>query len=117
VTFFWERIDMACCLVPSTTAREDFVGQSGDEVTIDLQAPKSAEAMIIHVRYGDHADGTSPFQFTLRKKTVMLVVLVQASHPGAELRLIEKCGDTTQVLDRFHFDPRNPARGYFITGK
>jgi hypothetical protein len=53
----------------------------------------------------------------LRKKTVMLVVLVQASHPGAELRLIEKCGDTTQVLDRFHFDPRNPARGYFITGK
>ncbi len=108
---------MACCLVPSTTAREDFVGQSGDEVPIDLKAPKSAEAMIVYVRYGDDADGTSPFQFTLRKKTVMLVVLVEASHPGAELRLIEKCGDTTQVLDRFHFDPRNPARGYFITGK
>jgi hypothetical protein len=26
-------------------------------------------------------------------------------------------GAEEQVVDRFHFDPKNPARGYIITGK
>jgi len=46
----------------------------------------------------------------------MLVVLVEASKPGALLQLIESCNESEQVLNRFHFDPKNPARGYLIRG-
>ena len=47
----------------------------------------------------------------------MLVVLIEASKPGALLSLSEVCaGDGEQVLDRFHYDPKNPARGYVIRG-
>jgi hypothetical protein len=57
-------------------------------------------------------------QFTIKAGTKMLVVLVEASAPGVALRLIEVCGGgSEQVIDRFHFDPRNPARGYVIGGK
>jgi hypothetical protein len=70
------------------------------------------------LRYDKTAiDNEAPFQFTLRKKLALLVVVVEASTPGALLRLIEVCGTDEQVLDRFHYDPMNPARGYLVRGE
>lgn len=107
---------MACCLVPSTTSREDFTATVKSEVTITLKGPASAGAKIVHIRYDeDEVDPTPPLQFTVKSGPRMLVVLCEASKPGALLRLIEICG-SEQVLDRIHFDPMNPARGYIIRG-
>jgi hypothetical protein len=109
---------MPCCLTPSTTAREDFTGKTGCLVTVKLKGPSDAGAEIVHIRYdSDPIDPEPPFQFTVKTDPKMLVVLVEASKPGALLQLIESCdGGTEQVLDRFHYDPMNPARGYIIRG-
>jgi hypothetical protein len=109
---------MACCLVPSTTSKEDFTATVKCGVTITLKGPAGAGATIVHIRYGeDEVDPTPPLQFTVKSGPRMLVVLCEASKPGALLRLIEVCGSgEEQVLDRIHFDPMNPARGYIIRG-
>ncbi len=107
---------MACSLTPSVGS-EDFTGPAGDQVTLELKGPASSGAEIVHLRYDQHAvDADPPFQFTIKKKLALLVVLVEASRPGALLQIIEVCGKSEQVLDRFHFDPMNPARGYLIRG-
>jgi hypothetical protein len=108
---------MACHLVPSTTSREDFTAGIDDEVTITLKGPAGAGAKIVHLRYDeDPIDLVAPLQFTVKSGARMLVVLAEASKPGALLQLIEECGNNRQVLDRFHFDPMNPARGYIVRG-
>lgn len=109
---------MPCCLTPSTTAREDFTVKTGAGVTVKLKGPSGTGAEIVHIRYsGDSIDSESPYQFTAKTGPKMLVVLAEASKPGALLQLIESCdGGTEQVIDRFHFDPMNPARGYIIRG-
>ncbi|HYI97663.1 MAG TPA: hypothetical protein VEX68_29255 [Bryobacteraceae bacterium] len=109
---------MPCQLTPSTTAREDFLGTSGSKVTVKLKGPAGKGAEIVHIRYaGTEIDTESPFEFTLRKGAKFLVVLAEASEAGVLLQLIEECGSgDEQVLDRFHFDPMNPARGYLVRG-
>ena len=110
---------MACCLTPSVSGEEDFTGPAGGEITIRLESDPGVGAQILHIRYDtDPIDQTPPLQFTIKKGSKVLVVLAEASAPGARLRLIEVCGGgQEQVIDRFHFDPKNPARGYMITGK
>ena len=108
---------MACCLVPSTTSKEDFTAKVKCEVSIKLKGPSGAGAKIVHIRYDEgEVDPTPPLQFTVKSGARMLVVLCEASKPGALLQLIEHCGEDEQVLDRIHFDPMNPARGYIIRG-
>jgi hypothetical protein len=109
---------MACCLVPSTTSKEDFTSKLGCEVTIKLKGPAGVGARILHIRYaGTEVDSTPPLQFTVKSGPKMLIVLAEASKPGAMLQLIEDGGGgDEQVVDRFHFDPKNPARGYIIRG-
>jgi hypothetical protein len=109
---------MACELTPSTTAREDFNGNSGSTVSVKLKGPAGKGAEIVHIRYaGTEIVSQPPFQFTIRKGAKMLVVLAEASEPGVLLQFIEECtAGGEQVLDRFHFDPMNPARGYIVRG-
>lgn len=110
---------MACCLRPSTTAGDDFVANVGRTVTITLKSAGGSGAFkLVHIRYaGDQLDEDPPFQFTVKSGSNMLVVLAEASTPGLLLQMIEVCDDgTEQILDRFHFDPKNPGRGYFIAG-
>jgi hypothetical protein len=110
---------MGCCLTPSVSGQEDFVGPAGGGITLRLEGDPGTGAEIVHIRYDtDPIDAEPPLQFTIKRGSKMLVVLVEASAPGARLRLVEVCGDgREQVIDRFHFDPRNPARGYVITGR
>ena len=108
---------MPCCLTLSTTSKEDFLGKVGCNVTIKLKGPSDAGAEIVHIRYaGQPIDDVEPFQFEIEKGAQMLVVLAEASKPGAVLQLVEDCGGSAQVIDRFHFDPMNPARGYILRG-
>jgi hypothetical protein len=108
---------MPCCLKPSTTGHEDFFAKVGCRVTMRLKGPSETGAEIINILYaGDELDQEPPFQFDVKKGPKMLVVLVEASKPGALLQLIESCNGSEQVLNRFHFDPKNPARGYLIRG-
>lgn len=108
---------MACALTPSVN-KEDFLGAAGRQVTLELQGPATAGAEFVHLRYDKtEIDNEAPFQFTVRKKLALLVVVVEASTAGALLQLIEVCGNTEQVLDRFHYDPMNPARGYLVRGQ
>lgn len=112
---------MACRLTPSTSATEDFHGDEGAKVTLTLKGPKGAGAEILHIRYaGTEIDTEEPYQFTIKSGRRFLIVLVDCSKPGVVVQLVEKCGDTRndeQVIDRFNFDPRNPARGYIILGE
>jgi hypothetical protein len=109
---------MACCLIPSTTSKEDFTAAVKCEVTVKLKGPAGVGAKIVHLRYaGDEIDTAPPLQFVVKTGAKMLVVLAEASKPGVMLQLVEDCGPGgEQVLDRFHFDPMNPARGYIVRG-
>jgi hypothetical protein len=108
---------MACCLELSTSFKEDFIGEVNSNVTIKLTGPAGAAAEIVHIRYaGEPVDDEAPYQFKIQPGAKMLVVLAEASKPGALLQLIEDCGGKEQVIDRFHFDPMNPARGYIVRG-
>jgi len=109
---------MACCLTPSVTSKEDFIATVKCEVTVKLKGPSGTGAKIVHIRYDeDEIDPTPPLQFKVKAGPKILVVLAEASKPGALLQLIEDCGGTSeQVIDRFHFDPMNPARGYIVRG-
>ena len=109
---------MACSLLPATTGKERFIAQASAVVTLRLQPPSGVNAKILHIRYGkDPLDATPPLQFTVAKGRRVLVVLAEASRPGALLRLIEVCGSGKEhVVDAFHFDPFGPARGYLVLG-
>lgn len=109
---------MPCQLTPSMTAREDFLATTGEKVSVKIKGPSGKGAEILHIRYAStEIDSEPPFEFTIRKGVKMLVVLAEASEAGALLQLVEECpGGGEQVLDRFHFDPMNPARGYMIRG-
>ena len=107
---------MACCLTPSTTIGDDFFAEPGREVTVAIRGPIGAGVKIIHIRYaGDQLDETPPHQFTVNEGSRLLTILTEASKGGLPLELVELCdGEPEQILDRFVFDPKNPARGYFI---
>lgn len=109
---------MSCCLKPSTGAAEDFTAGTGCEVTLILKGPRNTGAQIVHIRYaGTHIDTDPPFQFKVKQGSRVLIVLAEASKAGTLLQLIETCKDgTEQVVDRFYYDPMNPARGYIIRG-
>lgn len=110
---------MACCLRPSTTAGDDFVANVDRTVTIGLRsAGEGGSFKLVHIRYAsDQLDEDPPFQFQVRAGSNLLVVVAEASVPGLLLQMIEVCDDgTEQILDRFHYDPKNPGRGYFIAG-
>jgi hypothetical protein len=109
---------MSCCLTPSIGAREDFIAKAGCTVTLILKGPENTGAEIVHIRYaGTEIDAEPPFQFKVRKGPRILIVLSEASTAGAMLQLVEQCNDgTEQVVDRFYYDPMNPARGYIIKG-
>jgi len=109
---------MACSLTISNAAREDFLGKVGDQVSVKLKAPSGKGGEVVHIRYAStEVDSDPPLQFTIKKGPQMLVVLVEASEAGLMLQLIEECdAGGEQVLDRFHFDPMNPARGYIVRG-
>ena len=109
---------MSLKLTPSTTSREDFTGTTGQTVTVIIKAPQASDAEIVHIRYaGTEIDSTPPFQFTIRKGAKFLVILAEASQAGILLQVVEVGSDgEKQVIDRFHYDPMNPARGYIIRG-
>src|SRR5688572_2666422 len=109
---------MPCSLAPSLTGREDFTAPAGAVVTVTLKAPAGVGVRMLHLRYGkDAVDDTPPLQFTAAKGRKILVALLEASKPGALVELIEVCGGgREQTIDRFHFDPMNPARGYIVLG-
>jgi len=108
---------MPCSLAPSTTGRERFTATAGSIVTLTLKSPAGVNATLLHIRYGKGAiDATPPLQFTVAKGRRILVVLAEASKPGALLQLVEECEEGEQVVDAFHFDPFGPARGYLVLG-
>jgi hypothetical protein len=94
------------------------VGPTGATVTLKLQSPAGVGGQTLQIRYGKQPlDSTPPLQFKIAKGRKILVILVEASKPGALLQLVEVCesGDE-QVIDSFHFDPFGPARGYLVAG-
>lgn len=108
---------MPCSLAPSTTGRERFTAPAGSSVTLTLRSPAGVNAKLLHIRYGKGAiDATPPLQFTVAKGRRILVVLAEASKPGALLQLVEEGEKGEQVVDAFHFDPFGPARGYLVLG-
>jgi hypothetical protein len=107
---------MACNLELSPTGDVDFVGPSGESVTLTLTGPDGVAAEIVHIRYAGTGTSNPPFTFDIKDGTNLLVVLAEASQAGAILQFKEDCGGSDQVLSTFHFDPQNPARGYFIKG-
>ena len=109
---------MPCFLSPSVSGGEDFTAPTGSLVTLRLQAPPVCGAEIVHIRYAQEPiDAAPPLQFTVLSGRRILTVLVEASAPGAELQLIEDgSGSPPHVIDRFHYDPKNPARGYMVRG-
>ena len=107
---------MACSLKLSPTADVDFVGPKDASVTITLTASAGADAQILHIRYAGTPVTQPPFKFTIQEGIKKLVVLAEASQAGALLELREDCGGTSQVLETFHFDPENPALGFFVKG-
>lgn len=105
---------MSCSLTISTGAEEDFTGAVGAEVTLGV-AGKGVS--LVHVRYGDQPITSDPPVFTILDGATMLVVVAEATKPGALVQLLEVCGGSAkQVLNQFHFDPMNPARGYVVRG-
>jgi hypothetical protein len=109
---------MSCCLTPSTTAKENFTATTGCQATLKLKGPAGSDAMLVHVRYAGDEVTSDPPEFKIKTGAKMLVVLAEASQPGALLQLIESCdGSNEQVLDLFHYDPMNPARGYIVRGR
>jgi hypothetical protein len=109
---------MACSLSSSTSGKERYVGPIDATVTLKLQSPAGVGAKILQIRYGkDPLDSTPPLQFKIARGRKILVILVEASKPGALLQLVEVCGSgDEQVIDSFHFDPFGPARGYLVAG-
>lgn len=108
---------MACQLKLSTTFREDFLAGRGKEVTLNVEASGRASVQILHIRYaGGEIDAEPPFQFTVRTGLKKLIVLIESSRPGANVKLVEQCNGSKQVLNQFNFDPRNPARMYLVRG-
>jgi hypothetical protein len=109
---------MACSLTPSL-GEEDFTAPTGATVTLELRGPARSGAEIVHLRYDQTAlDDEEPFQFTVKRKQAMLVVVAEASKPGVLLFLVEICDEdgSEQIIDRFNYDPMNPARGYLVQG-
>ena len=109
---------MPCYLRKTTTGMEDFTAKTGCEVTVKLKGPSGVGAEIVHIRYSSNEiDTEPPMQFAVKTGPKLLVVLCEASKPGALLQLIESCdGGKEQVINSFNFDPKNPARGYVIRG-
>jgi len=107
---------MACNLELSPTGDVDFVGPSGESVTLTLTGPDGVAAEIVHMRYAGNGASDPPFTFAIKDGTNLLVVVAEASQAGVSLQLQEDCGGSNQVLSTFQFDPQNPARGYFIKG-
>jgi len=108
---------MACGLRKSTSFKEDFIGEAGSTITVKIAGPSDAGAEIVNIRYaGEPVDNQEPFKFDIQPEAKMLVILVEATKPGVLLQLVEDCGGSEQVIDRFHFDPKNPARGYIVLG-
>jgi hypothetical protein len=108
---------MACNLKLSSTADADFVGNVGSNATLLLTSADDPVADIVTVRYAGQDVGGPPFQFSIQAGMKLLVVLVEATVPGALLELREDCGDgSSNLLDSFHYDPGNPANGYVVKG-
>lgn len=109
---------MACCLTPSNTAREDFTAAKGCKVRLKLKAPAGSGAEVVHVRYAGEEITADPPEFVVKQGAKILVVLAEGSQvsAGAVIQLIEDCDGGDEVIDRFHYDPMNPARGYIVRG-
>jgi hypothetical protein len=105
---------MPCNLKLSPTGDVDFEGASNSTATLDLTGPDGVDPEIVHVRYAGTSISQPPFKFTIKDGTNVLVVVVDASTAGALLQLREDCGGNGLVLSTFHFDPQNPARGFFV---
>ena len=106
---------MACVLRPGTGA-EDFQAPVSVPVTLGLRVLSGAGAIVM-IHYSDKSsDKEPPFQFKVESGTKHLAVLF-AAIPPATLRLVELCGDGSErELETFDFNPKRPARGYFIKG-
>lgn len=106
---------MACNLKVDPSGNVDFLGTSGVTVTLKLTGPEDVDAEIVHLRYAGTGVSQEPFQFTQKSGTNLLVVVVEASKSGAVIQLREDCGDgSDNVLSTFHYDPQNPAPGFFV---
>lgn len=106
---------MACNLKVDQSGNVDFLGSSGATVTLKLTGPAGVDAEIVHLRYADNGVSQPPFKFTQKSGTNLLVVVVEASKAGALIQLREDCGDgSDNVLSTFHYDPQNPAPGFFV---
>ena len=106
---------MACNLKVSTDPNVDFEGAAGSDVTLQISGPAGTGAEIVHVRYAGTGISAPPFKFTIKDGTNLLVVVAEATKAGALLKLMEDCGGgNSQALTTFHFDPENPARGFFV---
>ncbi len=105
---------MSCCLTPSTGAKEDFTGTTGGQVTLKV---KGTGVALVHVRYAEQPVTSDPPKFEIQKNANMLVVVAEGAKPGTLVQLVEACDSSADnVLDRFHYDPMNPARGYIVRG-
>jgi len=110
---------MAFQLVRSTSGREHFIGKVSADVTLRVTAPDGGACEILHIQYAtDPVDSEPPMICRLTNGRKPLFVLVEAFPAGTLLNLLEvdEHGNE-QVLDHFHFDPMNPARGYIIIGE
>jgi hypothetical protein len=104
---------MACNLKGSSDPTVDLEGPAGASVTLKTKTQRGS-ADIVHLRY-DGDEVPPPFKFTLKSGLNLLVVLAEASEVGLPVELREDCGDgSDKLLTTFPYDPKNPARGYFI---
>ncbi len=103
----------------SNTGREHFIGNPGSEVTVKVTAPAGGACEILHIQYAtDPVDSVPPMICRLTGGRKPLFVLVEAFPAGTLLNVLEvDDAGNEQVLDHFHFDPMNPARGYIISAE
>ena len=105
---------MACVLRP--TGVGVFTGKVGGQVTLEARGPEGAGAQVIVIAYESQVDNEAPIQFNVKHGDKRLIVSLEASKV-CEVSLVEVCGDEENVMDTYQFNPKEPARTYFVRGE
>jgi len=112
--------DMPCSLQDDASNKHDFTSPSGSNVTVKVIS--TSPNVSARFAKASHNDAPLPVKngdtiaFTVDPGENTLDLVVNASDPNCNIRILEDCGGTTQVLDEFPNDPGDPAVGYSILG-
>jgi hypothetical protein len=114
----FEEDSMACSMAITPTSQgSDFLARTGQTISLSLRAQAGVVARLLSIQYADQpVDVADPFQFIAKAGLQSLVITYSASQPGAQLQLVELCGQQIQPLRNFFFDPNAPAKGFAVAG-